>query len=405
MSILRRFRTVYSGLHRFFYLPKNNEKDFYLPRFCCNFVANDKRMKKDTAKSPVRLRWRELPSGRKTLYLDIYVGGRRSYEYLSLYLEKGSSREVREANRETLKLAEAVCAKRTVEVREGRFGFSAGKGADIPFMEWFAAFARTKKNASTRRIYDTCALAIADACPASLRLRDLSPAWGEKVKASLSSARLSPNSRWLYFSKVRAAVNGALAKGLLRDDPLRGVANFKWSQPEKVFLTFEEVRAMARTPCADGLLKRAFLFSCLTGLRFGDVQALTWEEVRQQGDFTRITFRQHKTGGQEYLDISPQAAAYMGERGTGKVFAGFKYSSEMTKRLRAWARDAGVRKPLTFHSGRHTFAVMMLDLGTDIYTTSKLLGHSNLSTTQVYAKVLDKNKQAAVMRIPDLGGD
>lgn len=55
-----------------------------------------------------------------------------------------------------------------------------------------------------------------------------------------------------------------------------------------------------------------------------------------------------------------------------------------------------------FHCGRHTFAVMMLDLGTDIYTVSKLLGHRDLSTTQIYAKVLDKNKQKAVKQIPQI---
>ena len=64
---------------------------------------------------------------------------------------------------------------------------------------------------------------------------------------------------------------------------------------------------------------------------------------------------------------------------------------------------AGIEKNLTFHCGRHTFAVLMLDLGADIDTVSKLLGHKELSTTQIYAKVLDKNKQNAVSLIPEIG--
>lgn len=66
-------------------------------------------------------------------------------------------------------------------------------------------------------------------------------------------------------------------------------------------------------------------------------------------------------------------------------------------------KAAGIDKHITFHCGRHTFAVMMLDLGVDLYTVSKLLGHKSIETTQVYAKILDKNKQSAVDRIPDFG--
>lgn len=70
--------------------------------------------------------------------------------------------------------------------------------------------------------------------------------------------------------------------------------------------------------------------------------------------------------------------------------------------IAAWVKSAGINKHITFHCARHTFAVMMLDVGVDLYTVSKLLGHKSIESTQVYAKILDKNKKAAVDKIPQI---
>lgn len=82
---------------------------------------------------------------------------------------------------------------------------------------------------------------------------------------------------------------------------------------------------------------------------------MRWSEVRQKGEFTRIIFKQKKTGGQEYLDINAQAAAYMGvhRKSDELVFVGFKYSSYMIAELRMWAVRAGITKDITFHINRH----------------------------------------------------
>ena len=171
-----------------------------------------------------------------------------------------------------------------------------------------------------------------------------------------------------------------------------------------MYLTLDEVRKLAATECEYPQIKAAFLFSCLTGLRRSDVLRLTWGDVHKQGEFTRIIFRQKKTSGQEYLDISPQAAELMGERGLPDehVFTDIHSPTCTNNTLKLWVARAGINKTITFHCGRHTFATLMLDIGTDIYTVSKLLGHRYLSTTQIYAKVMDKNKQAAVASIPTI---
>ena len=151
-------------------------------------------------------------------------------------------------------------------------------------------------------------------------------------------------------------------------------------------------------------MKRAALFSAMTGLRHCDIQKLKWSEVQQDGRQYRLHFTRQKTKGVEYMPISEQAYKLCGERLEPEklVFESLPDPSWISRPLERWIKSAGITRKITFHQRRHTFAVMMLDLGTDIYTVSKLLGHRELSTTQIYAKVLDKNKQAAVAKIPDI---
>ena len=117
-----------------------------------------------------------------------------------------------------------------------------------------------------------------------------------------------------------------------------------------------------------------------------------------------MIFRQKKTCSQEYLDIAPQAAELLGDRTNDDdlIFQDIHSPSVTNQTIKKWVLRAGINKDITFHCARHTFAVMMLDIGTDIYTVSKLLGHRFINTTQIYAKVLDKNKQKAVAMIPDI---
>ena len=257
-------------------------------------------------------------------------------------------------------------------------------------------------------------------CDEKTTFKDIDADWIEGFKDYLENANkdaykkkneknapftpLSQNSKVSYFNKLRACINQAFEDRIIPTNPMRGVEGFKQDETERAYLTLDEVKKLAATPCKYQFLKDAFLFSCLTGLRKSDIEKLTWGEVQKFGDYTRIVFKQKKTKGQEYLDIAKQAEQYMGERSAddAKVFPGFKYTSWTLLELRRWVLAAGITKDITFHAGRHTFAVIMLDLGTDIYTVSKLLGHREVATTQIYAKILDKNKQKAVSLIPDI---
>lgn len=377
-----------------------------------------------TSSEPIRLRKRLLKDGRQTLYLDLYHNGKREYEYLKLYLIPEKSRADKETNKQTMKLAEAIKAKRIVDYQNGKFGFHQPEH-NIRFFDYYSAMCEKRKGAPESRgnwgnwyscykhlkIYEKNEdITFDDITPEWVQgfkdyLENDAKAWSPRYERELEYHPLSRNSKLSYFNKLRACIHQALADGVISDNPLRGVDNFKAEESKRMYLTIDEIKAITAADCPAPGVKRAFLFSCLTGLRRSDIMKMTWSEVHKQGDYTRIIFKQKKTSGQEYIDITPQAAELLGERRnqTDLVFNDFLTASATNHAIKVWMLRAGITKEITFHCARHTFAVMMLDIGTDIYTVSKLLGHRELSTTQIYAKVLDKTKQAAVMNIPDIG--
>ena len=378
------------------------------------------------SKEPVRLRRRVTKTGLTSLYLDIYIDGKRSYEYLKLYLVPEKSRQDKEKNRQTIALAEAVRAKRLVEIQNGEFGLKGQFKENTLFYDYYVALCEARLGAQSRSNWGNwrSCLKHLEAYDKDIRKRTWKEvtheyvvgfkdylekeacAWSQDYRKRIKDRKLSRNSRVSYFNKLRAACNQAFEERIIAENPMRGVEAIKTEEVTRMYLTLDEVKRLAATECDYPAIKRAFLFSCLTGLRRSDICKLTWGEVHQQGDFTRILFKQKKTGGVEYLDLAPQAAELLGERGKPDelVFDWIHSPSCTNETLRRWCFRAGIGKEITFHCGRHTFATMMLDLGTDIYTVSKLLGHRELTTTQIYAKVMDKNKQAAVASIPSIFG-
>ena len=375
-------------------------------------------------KAPVTLREKTLANGNKSLYLDIYRDGKREYEFLKLYLINARTPLEREQNRQTLATAQAIKAKRQIEIQNGEYGFTSQFKIDTPFLEYYRKMCEDRHGNKESRgnwgNWFSCLQHLQRYCTEKTTFKDIDTNWIEGFKdyldnvakdaykrrnSDLSEAKpLSQNSKVSYFNKLRACINQAFEDRIIPTNPLRGVEGFKQAETERVYLTLDELKALAKVECKYPVLKRAFLFSCLTGLRKSDVEKMTWGEVQTFGDYKRIVFKQKKTGGQEYLDINKQAEAYLGEpsKSSERVFAGFTYNSQTLLELKRWCMLAGITKDVTYHSSRHTFAVIMLDLGAEIYTVSKLLGHKDLATTQIYAKVLDKKKQEAVNLIPDI---
>lgn len=373
-------------------------------------------------KEPIRIREKKLKNGNISLYLDIYRNGKREYEFLKLYLIPEKSREDKERNRQTLQLANSIKAQRIVEMQNGEFGFKSQFAEDTLFFDYYKAMCESRLGKESRGNWGnwySCLhhlmkyekkkdITFAEITPEWVQgfkdyLENDAVAWGHDFRKRIKDKPLARNSKVSYFAKLLACLNKAYDDRIIAFNPARGIYNFKAEEGTRMYLTIEEIRKLIDTPCEYPRIKDAFLFSCLTGLRRSDILRLTWGEVQEQSGFTRIIFKQKKTNGQEYLDISPQAALLMGKRGKSSehIFTDIHSPTCTNTTIQQWVLRAGIDKKITFHCGRHSFAVMMLDLGTDIYTVSKLLGHRELSTTQIYAKVLDKNKQKAVANIPE----
>lgn len=215
-------------------------------------------------------------------------------------------------------------------------------------------------------------------------------------RGGFKTGTISPNTASTYFSVFKAVLKQAFIDGYLTIDLSAKAKSIQGRESRREHLTVEELNTLARTPF-DPIVKRAALFSALTGLRHSDIQKLTWAEIEEFNGGYRLNFTQQKTKGVEYMPISKQAYQLCGERKDDEllVFARLPDPSWISKPLERWIKQAGITKHITFHCFRHTFATLQLASGTDIYTVSKLLGHTNVKTTQIYAKVVDEKKEKA----------
>ena len=377
----------------------------------------------------VSLRQKKISKGRKSLYLDFYppiphpeTGEPTRREFLRLYiLEKPKTPFDKQHINETLKIGESIRQKRENFLNKPEIYSQYEKEqlrlkelGEQCFIEYFTKLAN-KRKASNHDNWVSALNYLDTFTNGNLKFADLNQKFLEDFKEYLLTTKsnrsnkttLSQNSAVSYFNKVKATLKQAYKDGILQYDLNAKVKPIKAAETRREYLTLDELNKLAKTPCNNALLKRAALFSALTGLRFSDIQKMTWGEleyINEQGYF--LNFNQKKTKGVEVLPISEQAYSFTEGAENPKdmpqdqpVFEGLKYSAYHNKHLFQWIGAAGITKDITFHCFRHTFATLQLFNGTDIYTVSKMLGHKDLKTTQVYAKVVDEAKRTAANKI------
>ena len=372
----------------------------------------------------VKLRQKTISGNRQSLYLDFYpaiphpeTGEPTRREFLGLYLfDKAKNPIDKQHNKETLQLAEQIRQKREnhlnkPEVYTGyeKEQLKIRERGEQNFVEYFKTLAN-KRKASNHDNWVSAYNYLETFTNGNLKFADLNEKFCNEFKEYLlttksnksSKTTLAQNSAVSYFNKLKATLKQAYKDGYLQSDLNAKIEPIKQAETRRNFLTIEELNSLVKTECNNPLLKRAALFSALTGLRFSDIKNLVWGEIHHSVENGySIRFTQQKTKGVEVLPISEQAYSLLGERKepTDKVFEGLTYSAYENKHLYQWIGAAGITKDITFHCFRHAIATLQLSHGTDIYTVSKMLGHRELKTTQIYAKIVDDTKRKAADKI------
>ncbi len=346
----------------------------------------------------VALRKRELPSGNIQLFLDISRGSSRSKrvrENLHLVLTGD-----RMQDKETLRMAQLIRATREKELLQDEHGLSDTRKRKGSFVEYYEKLKETKNAENTRISWEQGLKHFKEFVGGDVSIAGLTREKLEGFKTYLLG-EVSANSADLYFAHVKSALGQAVKDGIFGSNPAEYITIRK-TKHHPIFLSLDEVKKLSQTPWRDENVKNAFLFSCFTGLRYSDIASLKWSQI--DGEY--VSFNQRKTAAPERLPISEgaQGILKLQKKVTGEKASVFNlpHHSTLDDQLKAWGELAGLKKKLSIHKGRHTFACLALSSGVDIYTTSKLLGHKNLHTTQIYAQVIDERKKQAVSLLPSL---
>lgn len=369
---------------------------------------------KKTESVPVRIRFKELKNGNKSIYLDIYHERKRRYEFLKLYLIPETSAEAKAQNEHTLKAANAIKSQRIIDITNNKPPIVLSEKGKMLLIDWMNVYKEQGKQKGKRALEASVHSTVvqlkkydskAQLCDVDKEFLD---GFVEYLKGAKSKRTKNPFAKKTiktYLGYVISALNLAIDEGILSVNPGLAIDRkaIQGEQNKREYLTIDEVRLLIKTPCREDI-KVPFLFSCFCGLRLSDVRSLVWKNVIEEGGKIHLEVCQRKTGRMLYLPLSSQAQRYLPEKhgdAEEHVFS-IPHTTTIDVVLKRWAKTAGVAKNLCYHMSRHTFATMELTLGADLYTTSQLLGHRDVETTQVYAKIVDAKKEAAVLMIDAL---
>lgn len=374
----------------------------------------------------ITIRTRTLKTGSRSIYLDFYEKGERRSEYLNLFLVPDDAPDARRLNDASMAKANEIKSKRLLGIDEDETETVGDKPIQLPkriFADWLNDYIEgIRRNPSySQSAYRNCRSAIniiKEYLQYRRRPRYLMSKIDKKFVAGLldfmkstyrntkspdNPKEMSQHTLHLHQTTLVRMLNAAVKEGIMDSNPFYALGKHERiakAQAERDYLTKEELLALADAPTTNETTKRAFLFCCFTGLRYSDVCTLAWRDIKQVDSGLVVSIRaMQKTGKQITIPLNQSALKWLPDRNgckPGQRVFDMTCLSACDRCLKKSAAAAGIEKNVSYHTSRHTFATLSLAAGGDLYTVGKLLGHTNIQSTQVYADVVMETKIEAV---------
>jgi len=338
------------------------------------------------------------------LYLDIYSDGRRKWESLGLRLEGDAKQDA-----ETWRLANLARSIRERQLFSREWNLFDPIAGKKKFEDYCEEIAKTMPADS----HLVKALPYIRDYARGARLEAIDEDWLAGFKSYLLRQHtIKQVTAAHYFAAACYTLKTAYQSRLITRNPAVNVKKIQEPESVKVWLNEQELEKLAGTPLGGELgdaIRRGFLFGCMTGLRISDIKSLRWGDIVRSPSLM-IMKRQQKTQTVVGVPVNDTAWQIIDDKkphdSTEPVFPKLSSSkTSATQYFRMWAAKAGISKKIGWHTARHTFATLALEGGANLYTVQRMLGHANISTTEVYAKATDKLKREAVEGLPVLDLD
>jgi integrase len=334
---------------------------------------------------------------RWSLFLDYYSDGKHKSKFPKKYII-GTPQSKFEDN-ETLKWMQKYRddQERRMDLGEDIFNLNTY----IEVVNFLDCIVHTNIGKVPLPMYQGLKKHIRDFANDQISFQDITPSFCRNFKDYLLGI-INASTAKTYLSALKATINRAIKENIISDNPCKNIT-IKAQDAKKEFLLQEELEKVVNQETPFIEVKNAFLFSCFTGLRLSDIIALTWREV----EHGYLYFRQKKTKNPERILLTADASSILDDQKKKHVESNhvFDLPHSMNKLniiLKSIIQAAGITKNITFHCGRHTAATSWITAGVDIFVVQKLLGHSDINTTMVYAKLIDKKRDEYVDKMPSI---